>query len=83
MSDAWDISFFNSMIERDMDFPVLLRLKKPCSDCAVECGLYTEISLGLKEMPNDIQEAVSAKWFCHNNINHQCEGNRVLIGAKP
>jgi hypothetical protein len=50
-------------------------LGKPCHDCAVVCGLYSEISDSLAEQPEAIRAAVSERWFCHNHPNRACRGN--------
>lgn len=74
--------YFNSMVERDKNFPKLPLLKKPCHDCAVVCGFYEEMSRGLSVLDEKTREIVSRKWFCHNNSKFACKGNADIVGIK-
>jgi len=67
--------YFENMINRDKDFPVLQPLEKPCHDCAVTCGFYLPLSEELKTKSKLIQKKVSEKWYCHNNSKKACRGN--------
>lgn len=75
--------YFANVAERDRNRPVLKRRRRPCHDCAVTCGLYSEFSIALKTMPHELQKSVSEKWFCHNDPTKSCEGNWRVIEDKP
>ena len=49
-------------------------LKKPCHDCAITTGFYTEHADLLKLEPLEVQNKVLDNWFCHNNCNRACAG---------
>src|SRR3546814_614913 len=68
-------------IEHASRGPELKPLGKPCHDCAVVWGLYSELTDELSEQPEHIVEAVSARWFCHNHPNRACAGNIERIAA--
>lgn len=75
-----DVSWHNYFLARmKLDIETghmpLEPMDKPCHDCAVVCGLYTEISDALKNEPACIQEFISKRWFCHNHRNRACKGN--------
>lgn len=57
-------------------------LKKPCSDCAVTCGLYKRYSDAYKYMPDEEQLLRSKRWFCHNNTSKACRGHADNLGIK-
>ena len=79
----WALSwsdFFQMKIKTDLNRPKLLYKRKPCHDCAVTCGFYTEISHALKREPLEVQIAVSEKWFCHNDSSRACRGNSNYLG---
>ena len=59
--------------------PLPLR-SKPCGDCAVVCGFYRERSEELRNFATELQEAVSRRWFCHQNPSHACKGNADNLG---
>ena len=67
--------FFERQIALDRGRAPLPPRDKPCGDCAVTGGLYTEISCALAEQPEDVQRAVSDHWFCHDDRNKACRGN--------
>lgn len=67
-------NYFHKMLARDVAFPILKPREKTCDDCAVKCGLYTEISIALKGEPEPIRRSVSEKWFCHDG-GGACRGN--------
>lgn len=54
---------------------VVQALGRPCHDCAVVFGLYKEISDALARQPEDVREAVSCRWTCHNHTDRACRGN--------
>ena len=62
-------------------FEPLKPLGKPCHDCAVVWGLYSEISDALAKQPPEIIEACSVRWFCHNNPSRACRGNIDRLAA--
>lgn len=74
--------YFLRRAEESRHLPVLTQMPAPCGDCAVECGLYTEISEALALEPVEIQEAVSGQWFCHNASDRACRGNIDLLAAR-
>ena len=49
-------------------------LKKPCNDCAITTGFYTEHADLLKLEPEETQNKVLDNWFCHNNCKRACAG---------
>lgn len=69
--------------EYDFDFilsdPILEPADKPCSDCAVVCGLYTELTHELAKTPLQYQHDISIRWDCHNNRSRACRGNIDLL----
>lgn len=69
----------NEIIVKDwsdqLTWPILKLLDKPCSDCAVTCGLYLPYSRGLALESKEVQVAASIRWFCHNHPNRACRGN--------
>lgn len=58
-------------------------LGKPCHDCAVTCGLYSELSDELATLPPEIIKAVSLRWWCHNNHGRACRGNIDRLDREP
>jgi uncharacterized protein YcbX len=54
-------------------------LIKPCGDCAVTTGFYSEFAEKLKFQPKETQEKVMDTWFCHNACNRGCAGIREFI----
>lgn len=72
--------YFQQIIERDKNEPVLPLLSKPCGDCAVTCGFYGEITQALATQPQNVQLEVSQKWFCHNHNGRACRGNANELG---
>lgn len=72
--------YFLDRIKGDANMAVLPYRSKPCHDCAVTCGFYTEISHALKQEPIEVQRAMSEKWFCHNETNKACRGNANYLG---
>jgi hypothetical protein len=72
--------FFEASRERDQDLPALPVRPARCHDCAVTCGLYTELSDELAKL-DDIKDEVSQKWFCHTNPNMACRGNAENCGV--
>jgi hypothetical protein len=69
--------------ELALDGRPLAPLDKPCKDCAVTCGLYTWMTKSLSKQPEDIQDAVSMRWDCHNDTRRACTGNiNMLLKAK-
>lgn len=85
MSSEWS-KYFQAHLEGKADSSELPLLDKPClgedgrPDCAVVCGLYTEISDALKEESLEVQEAMSKGWFCHNHRGNACRGNADRLG---
>jgi hypothetical protein len=73
--------YWLARMEIDAEMPVLFPQRKPCKDCAVVCGLYSEISKSLALEPAEIREFLTARWFCHNNRRRACAGNVQLIKA--
>ena len=61
--------------QQDLERPALELLDKPCDDCAVECGFYQPHSESLSKQPKHIVDAVSSRWFCHNDSSKSCRGN--------
>lgn len=74
-------TYFRRRIEQRASDPTLKPLGKPCHDCAVTCGLYTEISNALASEPDAVVKAASAKWFCHNHPDRACAGNIENLAA--
>lgn len=58
-------------------------LGRPCYDCAVTFGLYTEISDALGLQPAEVIAAASVRWSCHNHPNRACRGNIDRIASSP
>lgn len=56
--------------------------QKPCSDCAVTCGLCSEIATGCyQQLDEDQRQVVAEHWDCHNG--GRCEGAwLVLVGGE-
>lgn len=78
--DSFDYSrtwteYFARFIELDANSPYLKPMPAPCPDCAVKCGLYSEISDALRDQPQNVQREISLKWFCHSNRRRACRGN--------
>ncbi len=69
--------------EYDFDFilsnPPLESANKPCHNCAVVCGLYTELTHELADKPLQYQEDISVRWYCHNDTTKACRGNINLL----
>ncbi len=57
-------------------------LKRPCGDCAITTGYYVEHAESLSKQPQQIQDAVLDRWFCHNNCNRACKGVREFLETK-
>ena len=76
--EPWGIRCYDNALERPDFFP--RRRQRPCGDCAVINGLYTEIAAGCYQQLNESQRQVVAKaWDCHNG--GRCEGAwLVLVG---
>ena len=53
---------------------------KPCSDCAVTSGLYTDIAAACHKFLGDEQKEVAKDcWSCHHG--GRCEGAALVIGG--
>ena len=69
--------------EYDFDFilsaSILEPLQKPCHDCAVVCGLYTELTHELAKKSLQYQHDISIRWDCHNHRTRACRGNIDLL----
>lgn len=63
-----------SMRARPALVPMPLR-SMPCSDCAVDCGLYMVYSEALKLATKEEQLFHSKRWFCHATTGLACRGN--------
>jgi len=81
MSDYGE--YFQSIIKRDKGMSAMPVLKKPCGDCAVTHGLYTEIAMALKCESSETRKAISEKWWCHNHPERACRGNWDIAMAEP
>lgn len=87
MKSEWS-NYFQTHLEGKAEWPELPLLDKPCvdadgrPDCAVVCGLYTEISDALKLEDKDVQKAMSKTWFCHNHRGKACRGNANRLGLR-
>lgn len=68
-----------SMRNRPQLSPMPLRAH-PCSDCAVECGLYTVYSEALKSASQEEKLFHSKRWFCHSTTDLACRGNANNLG---
>lgn len=69
--------------KQHIDIGVVVKpLKKPCGDCAITNGFYLEYAKLLEKKPNEIQIAVSDRWFCHNNCNRACKGLKDYLETK-
>lgn len=69
---ADEAAYFANMATRGEE---LVPLPKPCRDCAVEDGLYREISDALADQPEHIRTPAALRWWCHNNGKRACRGN--------
>lgn len=76
-----DKAFWDKELERNKDVTPMKYRKKSCHDCAVEHGLYTEISRGLAQQSDDVKSYISERWFCHASPNLACKGNATLCGV--
>lgn len=74
-----DKAFWDKRLNDDR--PTLKIRKKPCNDCAVVHGLYTEISEGLSQQSREVKEHISKRWFCHDSPNLACKGNADMCGV--
>lgn len=72
--------YFKHRIEMDKDRPYLPFRRKPCADCAVMEGFYSEFSEALKLEQKAVQKEISSKWFCHTNPDEACRGNSNFLG---
>lgn len=55
--------------------PPLPVLKRPCHDCAVECGFYLDPANSLKSLNDEeVKRGAVNSWFCHNHTNRACKG---------
>jgi hypothetical protein len=72
--------YFDQMVVREQQHPVLELLPKPCRDCAVTCGFYQDFSNDLRDESPEMQMAVAQKWHCHNHPNRACRGNADNLG---
>jgi hypothetical protein len=79
---AWR-EYFEQVYRDDLLRPPLVALKKPCHDCAVVCGLYTEISEALTRESDEVRRVVSSRWFCHNHRDKACRGNLNIQAMTP
>lgn len=68
------LSLLQSMRERPPIEPRPFR-DRPCNDCAVVFGFYSEYSEALKLASRDEQLALSKQWFCHETPGFACRGN--------
>lgn len=75
--------YLRRMYAEDVQFPPLPVRKHACRDCAVTCGLYTEISDALRDEPEEVRRVLSERWFCHNTTGQACRGNwdNVMTGS--
>jgi hypothetical protein len=79
-ANEWaDPAYWIDRVRRDVGRPSLVPLRKHCVDCAVKCGLYTEVAAGLAQQPDNIKSASLAKWFCHNAPDRGCAGAREAM----
>lgn len=69
-SNFWDFHIKQRKVEP---------LSKPCKDCAISTGFYTEIADELKKENKETIDAVVDTWFCHNNCNRGCAGVRDYV----
>lgn len=69
-SNFWDFHIKQRKVEP---------LSKPCKDCAISTGFYTEIADELKKENKETIDAVVDTWFCHNNCNRGCAGVREYV----
>ena len=76
---AWaDQAYRNEVKQGSRVWPQVRQ--NPCQDCAVMCGLYTEIAVSCYQNLESAQlSTVANGWFCHNG--GRCEGAwQVLVG---
>ena len=57
-------------------------LQKPCHDCAIKTGFYIDTANELLEQPEDLQDEVLKRWFCHNHGNCACRGAYNMVRAR-
>ena len=61
-------------------------LGKPCHDCAVVFGLYSEYTDELAKLDAPLVRETALRWFCHNHPNRACRGNierLIAAGCDP
>lgn len=77
---SWDdINVAQDILNRNGETEFTKIRTKPCEDCAVMCGLYSDIAATCyKHLTQDDCMTVAKNWSCHNG--GRCEGAyQVLI----
>lgn len=73
--------YWLNMIGDPRCFPVIPPLAQECGECPAN-DMYAELSESLSEQPPEIQEAILARWFCHNAPMRGCAGVRVYLARR-
>jgi len=67
--------FSDDYWDRLAQHPAVKPLGKRCHDCAVFEGMYAPATFSLSKRSEEVQQAVSAGWFCHTHPTRGCAGN--------